>query len=148
MRLVAVGVALVGLAAMMVVQLDGTAELVAWEVLLLVSVVALGWGRWPPSPEPAGSLVAFEHVPPARRVKSLSTIESEIAGAIDETLGSAAQVRKRLSSLICRRVGVERLDDAAGRRLLGDEAWSVLTATRDTMDLSEVELVVARLEQM
>lgn len=146
-RLVAVGVVVVGAAAIVVVQLDGTAELVAWEVMLATAVVALSWSRWPSGPDPAGALIDARPMLPVRRPRSLAAVEVEVSGAVNETLAMAEQVRRRLMTLATDMAG-EDLDEERGRELIGVSGWAILTGDSDVMELTDIESIVDRLEQL
>lgn len=135
-------VAIVGIAAIVLVQLDGAAELVVWEVVLVVAVVVVAWRRWPAPPAPAGGMTILAPRPPARRPHSLVSIELEVSGAVDPALAGAQRLRRRLGDLVEHRVGA-----APPPGVVDGELREILETRRDVLTVEEVEAAVDRLER-
>lgn len=145
-RWLAVAAGIIGLSAIVVVQLDGAAEIVAWEALLLVAVFVLARRRWPSSPPSPGSLFSPAPREPARRPRSLAAIEMEMSSAVDPALGGARQLRHRLESLARHRADLG--DGGDLRTVVDEETWRILHDADDVVPMDEMEAVVARLERL
>lgn len=120
---------------------------VIWELAVVGGVVTVAWrGLSPPGRSPA--LLGVQPVVRVAPPRVLAPLELEIAGSCDVRLGGDRRLRRRLLSLLRHRSGAGPQAELDGRRLLGDEAWAVLSATEGVTIMDELETIVDRMEQV
>jgi hypothetical protein len=146
---VVLAAAVVGVSALILVQLEGGTELVVWEVFLVASLIALARRHRPERPPSPGSLFGPPRVVSPRRPRSLAAVELEVAGATDPALGSSHRLRHRLSALVAHRTGFDGdvVDDALST-VVGPVVGQILGGSGEVMSLEEIEAVVDRIERL
>ena len=146
---VVLAAAVVGVSALILVQLEGGTELVVWEVFLVASLIALARRHGPERPPSPGSLFGSARVVSARRPRSLAAVELEVAGATDPALGSSHRLRRRLSALVAHRAGFDGdVGDDALSTVVGPVTGRILAGSGEVMSLEEIEAVVDRIERL
>jgi hypothetical protein len=148
-RRLLLAVAVVGVSALVLVQLEGGTELAVWEAFLVASLIALSRRHRPDRPPSPGSLFGPAQAASPRRPRSLAAVELEVAGATDRALGSSHRLRHRLSALVAHRAGLEgSAGDDALSTVVGPVAGPILADTGAVMSLEEIEAVVDRIERL
>ena len=148
-RAVAVIVVMAG-ATVVVIQGQGAAGVVLWEILVLAALVVVSWRRWPRRPRRAtplfGGDIEFRPRPPG----TLGSLELEVAGATDQRLGGDLRFRRRLISLAEHRAGLAAgsLSRRSGSEILGGPVWETLVERKDVLTPAEVEMMVSRIEAL
>lgn len=136
------------LAATAVVVLALGAPPLAWELMLVTALLVVTWRRWPRDPPRHPALFGSD---PRWRIGSkggLGLVELEVMGAVSAELGTATMVRRRLVGLVSHRASLTGPpSDDEGRRLVGEEAWSILTAD-GPLTPAELETLVGRIERL
>lgn len=148
---IVVGVVVLGFGTVVVLQLEGAVEVLAWEVLMVIALVTMARRAWPGRPEKLPALIGGRGLPfEGRPLRLLAALELEVGAAIDPRLSGDARLRRRLRDLAHHRVE-RRGRRAAGeemRRLLGEADWQDLTETDRALDLSRVERLADRIEAL
>lgn len=149
-RRVAAGLVLVGLATVILVQLERPASIALWVVLVVAGLVVAGWRQWPDRPESSPSLVPSPARGRRRPPLQLAAVELEVAAAVDPLLGGERPMRRRLVRLTEQRAGmpVGSLDRAAVSELLGSEAGELLFEPAAAMTVEGLERIVSGIERL
>lgn len=151
MRLILGAALAAGAAALILLQMQGTAELALWEVLLLVLVVLQYRGipnRGDPLGEPLFRLPKYE---PKRLPRDVAATELAVIDATSGYLSPERRLKPVLRRVTEHRLGRRGLtmQSPGAAAALGQENWNTLMSEDDgPIDLAELESLVERLEHL
>lgn len=140
-----------GAAGLILVQMQGTAELALWEVLLVLLVVAqyrLIPDRDDPLEKPLFSWAVAE---PRRLPREVASMELSVIDAITGYLGPDRRLRPSLQKIAehrLARLGAQ-LDSKKASDILGGTQWATLMRKgEDVLSPDDLEALISRLEEI
>lgn len=132
-------------------QLQGTAELAFWEVLL-VALVVLQYRGIPDRNDPLERPLFSLSVPEPRRLpRDVASMELAVIDATSGYLGPDRRLRPALIRVAQHRLARlgHDLDSEAAFELLGEEQWTTLMSKgEESMSAKDLQALVSRLEEI
>lgn len=140
-----------GAAAFILFQLQGTAELALWEILLLL-LVFVQYRDIPDREDPFGEpLFRIRRYEPLRLPRGVASVELAVVDATTGYLTPDHRLRPALQRIAEHRLGRQGLglDSAEAVELIGEKEWRILMNSGDeSVNLRDLESLVSELEKL